>query len=395
MKTIALLSVGLLVVGCGTTVIGDAIESEVGGNGNRGGATAKGGASGVGGSSSPICAGTIVDTAASCLFDDAYCIELPDGRYCTGPGSGAGGAGGSGPTTSGGAGGTSPIGAAGTDYVPRGGMGGTPSTLVGGTGGTGGTTTQPVTKAYCGGSIVSSTGCYMDDAYCFRLNETQFCTGVGKAPCPDGMIEGSTADCSGQSWCWQQGMSGSCRLPLRTSEECVASGGQAITYIGGGSTLCPNGLVHLGPIALLGLDSTLCCGTTVAPFTNGIPDIDAASRCGGRLAGTKAECDANGFCFLVFNGQYCTGTENMRCPPSTQTVPSSACPTNASWCWQFNAESACTLPTRTTENCRYSGGEVLTDPGDGSLMRNGCPDGHANMGLVSPSGEEGALCCSR
>lgn len=33
----------------------------------------------------PECDGDIVESSANCLQDDAYCRELPDGRYCTGP----------------------------------------------------------------------------------------------------------------------------------------------------------------------------------------------------------------------------------------------------------------------------------------------------------------------
>lgn len=53
-----------------------------------------------------------------------------------------------------------------------------------------------------------------------------------------------------------------------------------------------------------------------------------------------------------------------------------------------------------SKECEGIGGTVVSDPGDGSLFRNGCPDGKATLGSIDNSKEpesgipiEGALCC--
>ncbi len=46
----------------------------------------------------------------------------------------------------------------------------------------------------------------------------------------------------------------------------------------------------------------------------------------------------------------------------------------------------------TPEECNAQSGEVVVDQGDGSLRAQGCPQGRAQLGMVS--GSEGALCCS-
>jgi hypothetical protein len=59
------------------------------------------------------------------------------------------------------------------------------------------------------------------------------------------------------------------------------------------------------------------------------------------------------------------------------------------------AVGAGTQPSRTftPESCRAEGGQVLTDPGDGSLRAKGCPEGRTALGDVRV-GLEGGLCCS-
>ena len=49
--------------------------------------------------------------------------------------------------------------------------------------------------------------------------------------------------------------------------------------------------------------------------------------------------------------------------------------------------------TLTMDECRSRPGEVLTDKGDGSLHRNGCPDGRQELGKVRV-GVENGLCCA-
>jgi hypothetical protein len=47
----------------------------------------------------------------------------------------------------------------------------------------------------------------------------------------------------------------------------------------------------------------------------------------------------------------------------------------------------------TMDECRSRPGEVLTDKGDGSLYRDGCPDGRKELGKVRV-GLENGLCCA-
>jgi hypothetical protein len=57
------------------------------------------------------------------------------------------------------------------------------------------------------------------------------------------------------------------------------------------------------------------------------------------------------------------------------------------------APDAATSPTLTMDECRSQPGEVLTDPGDGSLHTRGCPDGRKKLGVVRV-GVENGLCCA-
>ncbi|HEY8946121.1 MAG TPA: hypothetical protein VIM73_17755 [Polyangiaceae bacterium] len=50
-------------------------------------------------------------------------------------------------------------------------------------------------------------------------------------------------------------------------------------------------------------------------------------------------------------------------------------------------------PSLTPDTCRAKGGGVVFDKGDGSLHREGCPDGRAKLGVVQ-LGIEGGLCCA-
>lgn len=58
------------------------------------------------------------------------------------------------------------------------------------------------------------------------------------------------------------------------------------------------------------------------------------------------------------------------------------------------AVGAGTEPTRTLtpEACQAEGGQVFTDPGDGSLHAKGCPEGRLSLGNVR-IGMEGGICC--
>ena len=48
----------------------------------------------------------------------------------------------------------------------------------------------------------------------------------------------------------------------------------------------------------------------------------------------------------------------------------------------------------TREACEEQGGNLVVDPGDGSVHRNGCPWGSTQLGTIDPFlGAEGAICC--
>jgi hypothetical protein len=80
-------------------------------------------------------------------------------------------------------------------------------------------------------------------------------------------------------------------------------------------------------------------------------------------------------------------------PPAAEPVPPA--PTAEPAAPVGTAVGAGTEPSRTLtpEACQARGGQVMTDPGDGSLRAKGCPEGGTLLGDVR-IGLEGGLCCS-
>lgn len=80
-------------------------------------------------------------------------------------------------------------------------------------------------------------------------------------------------------------------------------------------------------------------------------------------------------------------------PPATE--PAVPVPSTEPAAPVGTAVGAGTEPSRTftPESCQARGGEVLTDPGDGSLRERGCPEGRTALGEVRV-GLEGGLCCA-
>jgi hypothetical protein len=74
--------------------------------------------------------------------------------------------------------------------------------------------------------------------------------------------------------------------------------------------------------------------------------------------------------------------------PEAPPAPDATSPEGATGA-DAGAESA----ALSAEQCRSQSGEVLTDPGDGSLHTRGCPDGRTRLGSVRV-GIEGGLCCA-
>ena len=52
----------------------------------------------------------------------------------------------------------------------------------------------------------------------------------------------------------------------------------------------------------------------------------------------------------------------------------------------------CGLKELTERECLDMGGQLIGDPGDGSVYRDGCPRGQTLLGSV-PVGIEGSICC--
>lgn len=83
------------------------------------------------------------------------------------------------------------------------------------------------------------------------------------------------------------------------------------------------------------------------------------------------------------------GPPDPQAPPLPDAPgPSSATPSNAPV-----AAGADPPVGLSAEQCRSQSGEVLTDPGDGSLHTRGCPEGRTRLGSVRV-GVEGGLCCA-
>ena len=60
--------------------------------------------------------------------------------------------------------------------------------------------------------------------------------------------------------------------------------------------------------------------------------------------------------------------------------------------------TACTEPEAsggpyTPDTCRTAGGNAYLDPGDGSIVKRGCPDGRQLLGYMTHDFIEGGLCC--
>jgi hypothetical protein len=59
------------------------------------------------------------------------------------------------------------------------------------------------------------------------------------------------------------------------------------------------------------------------------------------------------------------------------------------------ADSTCVAQKYTRDACTAAHGIPIADPGDGSLLRSGCPQHAETLGLIDADWEEGGLCCKQ
>jgi hypothetical protein len=138
-------------------------------------------------------------------------------------------------------------------------------------------------------------------------------------------------------------------------------------------------------------------------FDDCIPS-DAGGYCG--ITATTTQCDqgrivpspdrcldaaAASYCHRLDNGAWCTGLEGGGCPENWTSMDTT-CSADGSWCVQASPLLACQLSEWESAECDAAGGSVRCDPGDGSMMRVGCPAGETELATVT-GGDEGCLCC--
>ena len=114
----------------------------------------------------------------------------------------------------------------------------------------------------------------------------------------------------------------------------------------------------------------------------------------GMIVATSAGCLADdAFCIELPDGRYCTGSAAPECPQGALPIARDApCPTGAT-CWQYSESLRCqSPPVIDFAQCTQRGGQVVLDPGSGSLIRGGCPLARTALGMFAGPGE-GGLCC--
>jgi Kazal-type serine protease inhibitor domain len=267
----------------------------------------------------PECEGMIVDSSARCLQDDAFCRELPDGRYCTGP--------------------MAPMCPAGSEPIAPDAECPADADCWQYSESLRCTRPSEPAASECEGMIVdSSAGCLQDDAYCRELPDGRYCTGPMAPMCPSGAtpIE-PDAECPPDANCWQYSESLRCTRPSE-------------------------------------------------PVT---------SECEGMIVDTAAGClQDDAFCRELPDGRYCTGPMAPMCPAgATPIAPDAECPADAN-CWQYSESLRCSrTASYTPEECAAAGGVAIADPGDGSVVAGGCPEGGTSLGMIDAGWDEGGLCC--
>jgi hypothetical protein len=124
-------------------------------------------------------------------------------------------------------------------------------------------------------------------------------------------------------------------------------------------------------------------------------DGDAGTDCAhGEIVESKDRCYTDVSCVKLDDGRWCTGGESPRCPVGARRIdPDDPCPAHAR-CDEFAIGLSCAFFAYTLEECRDLGGAAVSDKGDGSLVRNGCPHSETLGGLIGVNFPEGGLCCA-
>jgi hypothetical protein len=88
------------------------------------------------------------------------------------------------------------------------------------------------------------------------------------------------------------------------------------------------------------------------------------------------------------------GDCSSKCPVGSKPIAAGeTCPEGAV-CFDLSSSERCRSDVYSPEECEKAGGTAVYDIGDGSLYRNGCPNGGVALGRIDPGGIEGALCCT-
>lgn len=136
-------------------------------------------------------------------------------------------------------------------------------------------------------------------------------------------------------------------------------------------------------IMCIELDTGAFCGG--GPFSDDCPGV--------RVTG---ECEStDGDCVTLTNGQVCLLDAPSSCPDGWYVAP--GCGADDATCVTVGAAPNafyCAAPRLAEQECSAADGTQYSDPGDGSLFREGCPDGAALLGITI-CGDEGCLCCAQ
>jgi hypothetical protein len=128
-------------------------------------------------------------------------------------------------------------------------------------------------------------------------------------------------------------------------------------------------------------------------------DVDSATEdlCpDGDIVSGPDRCPADGFCYELPDGRFCTGALQLSCPEGYSLETSDICSAGeSSLCFIYAEGYACRLSSvYTLDECAAAGGEPVIDPGDGSVVTVGCGAGRATLGYIDADWDEGGLCCA-
>jgi len=148
-----------------------------------------------------------------------------------------------------------------------------------------------------------------------------------------------------------------------------------------------------GAVAIVALLTTACSGTSIGGPTDA--GVGTPAPCDGEIVDSADQClmdDA--YCEPLGDGRYCTGPAAPQCPVgSTEIDKDAICADNAT-CFDYSESLRCQRLMYTLQACEEAGGVAVSDPGDGSVVGVGCPDGGITLGNIDAGWDEGGLCCA-